>query len=77
MKLYALDDGPPSIACRMVLKALDLEWENVPVDYNGGEHLGEEYAKVFFFHFFFFCSTLWITNCNPVSSKSLNINVVL
>lgn len=40
MKLYSLDDGPPSLACRMVLKALNLEWENIPVDYNSGEHLG-------------------------------------
>lgn len=46
MKLYALDDGPPSIAVRMVLKALDLACENVPVDYNRGEHLRDEYAKV-------------------------------
>lgn len=46
MKLYSLDDGPPSISVRMVLKALNLEWENVAVDYNSGEHLGDEYAKV-------------------------------
>lgn len=46
MKLYALDEGPPSLAVRMVLKALDLEWENIPVDFNRGEHLGDEYAKV-------------------------------
>lgn len=46
MKLYALDDGPPSLAVCMVLKALDLEWENIPVEYNRGEHLGDEYAKV-------------------------------
>lgn len=46
MKLYALADGPPSLAVRMVMKALDLDYEYVAVDYNGGEHLRDEYAKV-------------------------------
>lgn len=46
MKLYSLDDGPPSVAVRMVFKALDLPYEDVPVDYNRGEHLGDDYAKV-------------------------------
>lgn len=46
MKLYALSDGPPSLAVRMVMKALDLEYEYIAVDYNGGEHLPDDYAKV-------------------------------
>lgn len=46
MKLYSLDDGPLSLACRIVLKALNLEWKNIPLDYNSGEHLAGEYAKV-------------------------------
>lgn len=46
MKLYALNDGPPSLAVRMLLKALDLPYEDVPVDYNHGEHLGDDYAQV-------------------------------
>lgn len=46
IKLYALADGPPSLAVRMVMKALDLEYEYVAVDYNGGEHLRDDYAKV-------------------------------
>lgn len=46
MKLYALADGPPSLAVRMVMKALDLDYEYIAVDYNGGEHLRDEYAKV-------------------------------
>lgn len=46
MKLYALADGPPSLAVRMVMKALDLEYESIAVDYNGGEHLKDDYAKV-------------------------------
>lgn len=46
MKLYAVSDGPPSLACRMVLKALNIPYELVNVNYNIGEHLTEEYAKV-------------------------------
>lgn len=46
MKLYAVSDGPPSLACRMVLKALNIPFDLVNVNYNVGEHLTEEYAKV-------------------------------
>lgn len=46
MKLYAVSDGPPSLACRMVLKALKVPFELVNVNYNIGEHLTEAYAKV-------------------------------
>lgn len=46
MKLYAVSDGPPSLACRMVLKALNIEFELVPVNFNIGEHLTDEYFKV-------------------------------
>lgn len=46
MKLYAVSDGPPSLACRMVLKALKIPFELVNVNFNIGEHLTEEYAKV-------------------------------
>lgn len=46
MKLYAVSDGPPSFACRMVLKELNIPYELVPVNYNIGEHLTDEYFKV-------------------------------
>ncbi|XP_031636614.1 glutathione S-transferase 1-1 [Contarinia nasturtii] len=46
MKLYAVSDGPPSLACRMVLKALNISFELVPVNFNIGEHLTDEYFKL-------------------------------
>lgn len=46
MKLYGVSDGPPSLAVRMALKALDIPFELIPVDFIKGEHMTEEYAKV-------------------------------
>lgn len=46
MKIYAVSDGPPSLAVRMALKALDIPHEHVPVDYGKGEHMTEDYAKM-------------------------------
>lgn len=46
MKLYAVSDGPPSLAVRMCLKALDIPHELHNVDYIASEHLSEDYAKV-------------------------------
>lgn len=46
MKLYSVSDGPPSLAVRMTLKALNIPFELVDVIFNNGEHLTEEYAKV-------------------------------
>lgn len=46
MKLYAVCDGPPSLACRMTLKHLNIPFELVEVNFNVGEHLTEDYAKV-------------------------------
>lgn len=46
MKIYAVSDGPPSLAVRMALKALDIAHEHIPVDYGKGEHMTEDYAKV-------------------------------
>lgn len=46
MKLYHVIDGPPSLAVRMTLKALNLPHELIDVNYNEGEHLTDEYAKV-------------------------------
>lgn len=46
MKLYAVSDGPPSLSVRMALKALNITFELVPIDYCAGEHMTESYAKV-------------------------------
>ncbi|XP_073835777.1 uncharacterized protein [Musca autumnalis] len=46
IKLYASTNDPPSLAVRMCLKALDIPYELHNVDYFGGEHLSDEYAKI-------------------------------
>jgi len=46
MKLYAVSDGPPSLAVRIALKALNIPYELKNVDYGASEHLTDEYAKL-------------------------------
>lgn len=46
MKLYGVSDGPPSLAVRMTLAALEIPFELKPVDFIVGEHMTDEYAKV-------------------------------
>lgn len=46
MKLYVVSDGPPSLAVRMAIKALNIPCEEVNVDYIASEHMTENYAKV-------------------------------
>ncbi|XP_033327067.1 GST-containing FLYWCH zinc-finger protein [Megalopta genalis] len=46
MKLYSVSDGPPSLACRQALKALDIDYELVSIDFGKGEHMTEEYEKL-------------------------------
>lgn len=46
LTLYAVSDGPPSLAVRMALKLLDIDHKLVNINFNNGEHLTEEYAKV-------------------------------
>ncbi|XP_003736860.1 glutathione S-transferase 1-1 isoform X2 [Drosophila pseudoobscura] len=46
MKLYAVSDGPPSLAVRMTLKALDIEYQLINVDFCALEHRTEDYAKM-------------------------------
>lgn len=46
MKLYAVSDGPPSLACRMTFAHLNVPFELVDVNFNVGAHLTEDYAKV-------------------------------
>lgn len=48
MKLYAVNDGPPSLACRMTLKHVKVPFELVEVNFNEGAHLTDDYAKVKF-----------------------------
>jgi len=46
MKLYAVSDGPPSLAVRMTLKALDIQYQLINVDFCSLEHRSEDYSKV-------------------------------
>ncbi|XP_075976006.1 GST-containing FLYWCH zinc-finger protein [Anticarsia gemmatalis] len=46
LKLYAVADGPPSLACRQVLAALNVLFELVDVNFNNGDHMTDEYAKL-------------------------------
>ncbi|KAK9305137.1 hypothetical protein QLX08_003804 [Tetragonisca angustula] len=46
MKLYSVVDGPPSLACRQALKALNIQYELVDVNFNKGEHMTNEYAQL-------------------------------
>ncbi|XP_026467568.1 glutathione S-transferase 1-like [Ctenocephalides felis] len=45
LKLYSVSDGPPSLAVRMTLKALDIPFELVEVDFAAGAHMTEEYDR--------------------------------
>ncbi|ALC46666.1 gfzf [Drosophila busckii] len=46
MKLYAVSDGPPSLAVRMALKALNIQYQLINVDFCALEHRTEDYAKM-------------------------------
>lgn len=46
MKLYVVSDGPPSLAVRMAIKALNIPCEEINVDYIASEHMSAEYEKV-------------------------------
>lgn len=46
MKLYVTTGGPPSLGVRMVLETLEIPFELISVDFNKGEHMTEDYAKV-------------------------------
>ncbi|XP_071440215.1 glutathione S-transferase 1-like isoform X3 [Hetaerina americana] len=45
MRLYSVSDSPPTLAVRMSLEALGVEYQLVDVDFINGEHLTEEYGK--------------------------------
>lgn len=46
MKLYSVADGPPSLACRQLLKALDIKYELIDIDFGKGEHMTKEYEEL-------------------------------
>ncbi|XP_072762212.1 glutathione S-transferase D6 [Anoplolepis gracilipes] len=46
MKLYSVSDGPPSLACQQLLKALDIKYELINVDFGKGEFLTKEYEEL-------------------------------
>ncbi|XP_052864517.1 glutathione S-transferase 1 [Anopheles cruzii] len=46
MKLYAVSDGPPSLAVRMCLQVLNIPYEHISVDYGKAEHLTDAYEKM-------------------------------
>lgn len=45
LKLYSVSDGPPSLAVRMALGYLGVEFELVDVDFGAGQHMTDDYAK--------------------------------
>ena len=48
IKLHALVDGPPSIAVRMLLEYLKVQYEFVKLDYFEGDLFSDNYYKVIF-----------------------------
>lgn len=46
LKLYVVPEGPPSLSVRQALTMLEIPFELINVDYNQGEHMTAEYAKV-------------------------------
>jgi len=46
MKLYSISDGPPSLACQQLLKALNIKYELINVDLAKGAHMTKEYEDL-------------------------------
>lgn len=46
LTLYSVSDGPPSAACRMLLKHLNVDYNLIEVDFANGDHMTKEYAEV-------------------------------
>lgn len=57
LTLYSVSDGPPSLAVRQCLRALSLNYKLINVDFGLGEHMTEEYAKVFSYFIIIHCSS--------------------
>lgn len=49
MKLYSVSDGPPSLLVRMALKAFDIPYEKIDIDFIKGEHMTEQVRKYIWF----------------------------
>ncbi|CAH0552740.1 unnamed protein product [Brassicogethes aeneus] len=45
LTLYSVSDGPPSLAVRQAMKALNLDFTLINVDFGLGEHMTAEFAK--------------------------------
>lgn len=60
LALYAVSDGPPSLAVRQALKYLELEYDLINVNFGIGEHMTSEFAEVSFYANLgvFFCRLL-------------------
>lgn len=46
LTLYSVSDGPPSLAVRQCLKALNVDYKLVNVDFGAGEHMTQNFANV-------------------------------
>lgn len=46
LTLYAVSDGPPSLAVRQCLKYLGVDFNHINVNFNLGEHMTDDFAKV-------------------------------
>lgn len=46
LTLYAVSDGPPSLAVRQALKALNIDYNHINVDFGLGEHMTDDFEKV-------------------------------
>lgn len=46
LTLYAVSDGPPSLAVRQCLKYLEVDFKHVNVDFGIGEHMTDDFEKV-------------------------------
>lgn len=59
LTLYSVSDGPPSLAVRQCLRALSLDYKLINVDFGLGEHMTEEYAKVFSYFVTIHCLSIF------------------
>ncbi|KAK6616999.1 hypothetical protein RUM44_005356 [Polyplax serrata] len=46
LKLYSVSDGPPSLAVRMALKYLGIDYQLIEVDFVAGFHMTDAYAEM-------------------------------
>jgi len=46
IKLYSVSDSPPTLAVRMALKYLSIDYELINIDYAAGEQISEAFREV-------------------------------